>query len=73
VNRDKKLDYQSRAVELVRQALELLPEGQRSAFWQDTIQKDACLSSIHRMQAFSRLEEKYAPKISAGLTKSAAK
>ena len=73
LNWDKKLEHQNRAVELVRQTLELLPESQRSTFWQETIRKDACLSSIHRMQAFSRLEEKYAPKISAGLTTSAAK
>jgi serine/threonine protein kinase/tetratricopeptide (TPR) repeat protein len=70
---DKKVQYQARAIELVRQALELLPEGQRSIFWQDTVGRDACLSSIHRMPAFSRLEEKYATKTSAALTTSAAK
>jgi hypothetical protein len=69
----KKQDYQTRAVELVRQALQLLPEGQRSAFWQDTVGKDACLSSIHGMPAFFRLEEKYASKVSASLTTSSAK
>jgi serine/threonine protein kinase/tetratricopeptide (TPR) repeat protein len=67
ITRDKKFEYQNRALELVSRALELLPESQRGAFWQETIRKDAYLSSIHRTQAFSRLEEKYAPKISAGL------
>jgi tetratricopeptide (TPR) repeat protein len=70
---DKKLEYQNRALELVRQALELLPESQRRAFWHDTVAKDVCLLSIHRMPAFTRLEEKYGPKISAGLTSSMAK
>jgi eukaryotic-like serine/threonine-protein kinase len=72
-NKDKKVEYQNQALDLIRQALELLPASQRNSFWQDTVRKDACLAPICRMQAFSRLEEKYAPKISAGLTASTVK
>jgi hypothetical protein len=41
-----------RAVDLIRQALGALPEGQRAAFWRDNVQPDKALAPIRRSPEF---------------------
>jgi tetratricopeptide (TPR) repeat protein len=62
---DQRLERQDRAVQLIGQAMTLLPADQRAAFWLDSVQKDSCLTAIRRTRAFSQLEEKYNKKSSA--------
>jgi tetratricopeptide (TPR) repeat protein len=45
-----------RAVELIQQALALLPDDQRFAFWTKHIRKDAAMTALRRRPAFLRLE-----------------
>jgi tetratricopeptide (TPR) repeat protein len=52
--------YQERAVELVRAALDLLPEGQRGLFWRNAVLPDSALDPVRASAAFLQLKEKYA-------------
>jgi tetratricopeptide (TPR) repeat protein len=51
-----------RALELIRQALTLLPAGQRAAFWSAYIRTDAALAAIRQQQAFVQLEAEFSPR-----------
>ncbi|HEX8200508.1 MAG TPA: tetratricopeptide repeat protein, partial [Isosphaeraceae bacterium] len=48
-----------RGLALIRQALDLKPPGQRSAFWRDVIARDPALDPIRRLEGFARLEAEY--------------
>ena len=48
--------YPRRALELVQQALKLLPAAERRAFWSTHIQKDQTLMALHRHPLFAQLE-----------------
>jgi tetratricopeptide (TPR) repeat protein len=45
-----------RALELIQQALSLLPAGERQAFWSTHIRTDAALSALRRYRLFVRLD-----------------
>ena len=47
--------YQDRAVQLLRQAIDLTPVAQRGTFWQTTIAPDAALDPIRRSSGFAQL------------------
>jgi serine/threonine protein kinase/tetratricopeptide (TPR) repeat protein len=47
---------EQRAIELIRQALALLPVDQRAAFWNANIHSDAAFQTIRRHRQFLRLE-----------------
>src|SRR6516162_9992821 len=46
-----------RALQLIQQALTLLPIKQRAAFWGTHVRRDAALQSIRRLTGFVRLDE----------------
>jgi tetratricopeptide (TPR) repeat protein len=48
--------YQERALQLLRQALLLVPEGERAAFWRDTVRADPSLQPLRGDAAYARLE-----------------
>jgi serine/threonine protein kinase/Tfp pilus assembly protein PilF len=52
--------YARQAVTLIREAIEHLPELQRSTFWRDTVHEDAALNAIRRTTAFEELAAAYA-------------
>jgi tetratricopeptide (TPR) repeat protein len=45
-----------RALELIQQAIRLLPEDQRSAFWSKNIRRDPALAVLRRRPAFIQME-----------------
>jgi hypothetical protein len=51
--------YQDRALELIRQALGLMPEGERGRFWREFVQANRALGPIRRTAEFARLERCY--------------
>jgi tetratricopeptide (TPR) repeat protein len=53
--------YQEQAVQLLRQALLLVPEGERAAFWRETVRTDPSLQTIRRAAAYARLERQFEP------------
>ena len=55
-------DNSVRAVELIRQALNLLPSDQRSSFWAANIRNDAALEHIRRHPHFLKLEAEMLPR-----------
>jgi tetratricopeptide (TPR) repeat protein len=57
---DARGHYQGRAAQLLRQALLLLPEGQRGPFWRDVVSNDAALRPIRHSADFARLGRQYA-------------
>jgi tetratricopeptide (TPR) repeat protein len=52
--------YRGQALQAVRQALALLPPGERLPFWQDKVSPDAALDPIRDTAEFKRLEAQYA-------------
>jgi len=52
--------YQDRAVDLLRQALDLVPVDKRAAFWRETIHSDDALEPIAPSRAFVQLASPYA-------------
>ena len=54
--------YEARTIELLRQALALLPSGQRSPFWATNVRKDAALQLLRRSPKFSQLEAEFSPR-----------
>ena len=48
--------HHRRAVDLVRQALEAVPAGERAAFWTTTVGKDPAVEAIRWQPAFRQLE-----------------
>jgi tetratricopeptide (TPR) repeat protein len=48
--------YRQRALELIQQALSLLPVDQRRAFWATHIRTDAALAALRRSRLFVRLD-----------------
>ncbi len=48
--------YPARALELVEQALELLPAAERRPFWTTHILRDPALASLHRHPLFAKLD-----------------
>jgi tetratricopeptide (TPR) repeat protein/predicted Ser/Thr protein kinase len=52
--------YQERAAELLRTALEQVPEGQRGEFWRKNVEKENELLPLLRSAEFQRLARKYA-------------
>ena len=53
--------YQQRALELIQQALSLLPADQRRAFWSTHIRTDAALAALRRYRLFVRLDAELSP------------
>ena len=51
---------QNRALQLLREALEALPEGRRDAFWERNVARDAALNGVRALPEFLRLSEEYA-------------
>ena len=45
-----------RGLELIQQALSLLPSDQRRAFWSSHIRTDAALAALRRYRLFARLD-----------------
>jgi tetratricopeptide (TPR) repeat protein len=56
----ERLQMQARALDLLRRALEALPEPERVAFWRRTVRRDAALNSLRADEAFQRLDAAYA-------------
>jgi serine/threonine protein kinase/tetratricopeptide (TPR) repeat protein len=52
--------YQARAVQLLRQALALVPLEKRGAFWRDTMAPDPALDPVRDSAAFQALDGEYA-------------
>ena len=62
-----RLRRQDRAVGLLRDAMEALPEDQRSSFWDENVLRDAALDSVRARPDFARLAQAYAkPPAKAG-------
>ncbi len=62
-----RLQRQARALAVLRQALEALPEGQRSSFWERNIERDPALGFVRARPEFQRLAAAYAkPPVKAG-------
>jgi hypothetical protein len=51
--------YQNQAIALLVQAMQLLPEDQRVAFWRDTVQRDSAFSAIRGTIEFARVRRQY--------------
>jgi tetratricopeptide (TPR) repeat protein len=51
--------FRRRALELVRNSLQMLKPEKRSAFWRDKVFPDRALRSIHDEQGFKQLVEQY--------------
>lgn len=52
--------YRSRALELIREAMDLLPDENRTEFWQENVRKDGvALKSIAGSRGFKKLDETY--------------
>jgi tetratricopeptide (TPR) repeat protein/predicted Ser/Thr protein kinase len=51
--------YQDQAITLLGQAMQLLPEDQRTAFWRDTVQRDSAFSAVRATIEFARLRRHY--------------
>jgi tetratricopeptide (TPR) repeat protein len=49
-------ENQQRAVNLIQQALGLLPREERRAFWSKHLRKDAALASLHRNPSYMEME-----------------
>jgi tetratricopeptide (TPR) repeat protein len=45
-----------RAAELIRQALGMLPDGERAAFWATHVKKDAAMAAVRRRPWFVQIE-----------------
>ena len=54
------VQYQDRALQLLREALEALPAEQRRSFWKRNIERDAALNFVRRSAEFQRLARTYA-------------
>ncbi len=52
--------YRDRAVELLGQALDLVPEALRGAFWSQAVQPDPAMNPVRYAPGFVRLQAKYA-------------
>jgi tetratricopeptide (TPR) repeat protein len=50
---------EGRALQLLREAVELLPESRRAAFWRSSVQADPALIPIRRTTEFRGLEAQY--------------
>ncbi|MBY0523850.1 MAG: protein kinase [Gemmataceae bacterium] len=57
--RETRLQYQDRAVNLLRQALNALPAPHRAAFWWGTVQADPALAPVRRHAGYRELAETY--------------
>jgi tetratricopeptide (TPR) repeat protein len=53
--RELSLQYQDRAVALLRDSLGALPPGERAAFWSGTVRRDAALNPVRPSDAFRQL------------------
>jgi serine/threonine protein kinase/Tfp pilus assembly protein PilF len=51
--------YQDRAADLLRTALEEVPDGRRQAFWRDVVLKERDLVPLHRHDVLLRLDRLY--------------
>jgi hypothetical protein len=54
------VQYQDRAVALLRDALDALPVGERAAFWSTTVRRDAALNPVRPNDGFRRLAADHA-------------
>ena len=54
-----RIRYRQMSLELLRRALELVPELERPVFWRQYIATDALLKPIQNMPGFDELERKY--------------
>jgi tetratricopeptide (TPR) repeat protein len=64
--REARARYQDRALGLLRQALELLPAGQRAAFWENNVARDAGLNPLRSCPGFLQLAEALRKSAAAG-------
>jgi tetratricopeptide (TPR) repeat protein len=53
-------EYQQRAVELLRRALDRVPVAGRAQYWRDNVRRDAALYPIRNTVGFGRLAARYA-------------
>jgi eukaryotic-like serine/threonine-protein kinase len=51
--------YQQRALQLLREAIKLLPERERATFWRRTVRQDSALTLLRRNSAFQQLDRAY--------------
>jgi tetratricopeptide (TPR) repeat protein len=52
--------YQERALRLLREAVELLPDAaERRTFWREQVMGDSALRSLHRSEGYGRLANRY--------------
>jgi tetratricopeptide (TPR) repeat protein len=49
-------EYETRALDLLRRALALLPSDERKTFWTTNVRKDAAMQSLRRSPRFMQLE-----------------
>jgi tetratricopeptide (TPR) repeat protein len=52
--------YQERALGLLREALALMPQDRRAAFWKSTVERDAALVPLRRSAGFRQLAAAHA-------------
>jgi hypothetical protein len=52
--------YRDRALELLSQTLDLVPNSERAGFWRKYVGRDQALDSLRRRLEFRQLESKYA-------------
>jgi eukaryotic-like serine/threonine-protein kinase len=50
---------QERAETLLREAMRLLPEGERAAFWRDVARRDGAPAPLRRSNAYTELDRQY--------------
>jgi tetratricopeptide (TPR) repeat protein/tRNA A-37 threonylcarbamoyl transferase component Bud32 len=55
----QRAEYQDRALIRLRQAVELLPAGERQVFWRDKVQAEPALRSLSARQGFRQLDKRY--------------
>jgi tetratricopeptide (TPR) repeat protein len=58
-----KRQYEGKALELVRSALELVPAGRQGAFWKEYVEPDPALVAVREAAGFGRLQARYSPRL----------
>ena len=51
--------YQDQAIELLSQAMTMLPDEQSAMFWREQVQKDIAFLSIHGVTAYGSLDRQF--------------
>jgi tetratricopeptide (TPR) repeat protein len=58
-DRTQRERYQERALALLRRTMELLPEGQRPAFWRETVRRDPAIRPLSASEGYLRLDRRH--------------